>query len=191
MPSPFYDGIELGVEASMFTVLAIAIPAGAHVGLSAALGYATRYVDGMVIESQAFSFSGFVFAWVLAFIALALALFACAAIPTLLYNGVLVALMLRLLRRRRERLKQISIILGSLLGLLLGIFLSGVGFLVTGLQLDLDTYATFFQWPEILTMDGFVLLWLTLLPFVTATAGGRSGRKLGAQLDALTMQWFW
>jgi hypothetical protein len=191
VPSAFFDGIELGVEATMFTILVAAIPAGAQVGLSATLGYATRYTDGMAVDPKAFSLFGFLFAWLLAFLAIALALFAFSAIPMLLYNGVLVAIMLRLLRRRREHLKRASIILGCALGLLLGILLSSVGFLVTGLQPAPETYATLFQWPEIMTIDGIALLWLTLLPLVTAAAGARSGRKLGSQLEALTMQWFW
>ena len=191
MPSAVFDGIELGVEATMFTILAIGVPAGAHVGLSAALGYATPYVEGMAAEPKAFSLFGFLFAWLLAFLAIALALFAFAAIPTLLYNGVLVAMMLRLMRRRREHLKRASIILGCFLGLLLGLLLSTVGFLITDLRPTLETYATFFHWPEIMTTDGIALLWLSLLPIIMAAAGARSGRKLGSQLEALTMQWFW
>ena len=195
MPSAFFDGIELGVEATMFTILTIAIPAGAHVGLSATLGYATRYTDGMVdgvfTDPKAFSLFGFLFASLLAFLAIALALFAFSAIPTLFYNGVLVALMLRVLGRRREHVKRVSIILGCVLGLSVGILLSSVGFLVTGLRPALETISTLFHWPEIMTIDGITLLWLMLLPIATAAAGARSGRKLGYQLEALTMQWFW
>ncbi len=191
MPSAFFDGIELGVEATMFTILTIAIPAGAQVGLSATLGYATHYTEGMVLYPKAFSLFGFFFASFLAFLAIALALFAFSAIPTLFYNGVLVAFMLRVLGRRREHVKRVSIILGCVLGLSVGILLSSVGFLVTGLRPALETISTLFHWPEIMTIDGITLLWLTLLPIVTAAAGVRSGRKLGFQLEALTMQWFW
>jgi hypothetical protein len=191
MPSVVYDGIEMGVESAMFTILVIGIPAGAHVGLSAALGYFTRSVESVVAEPRAFSFFSFFFAWFLAFFAIALALFAFAALPMLLYNGFLVALMLRLMRRRREHLKRVSIILGCVFGLLLGILLSSFGFLIMGLQPALETYITYFDWPAIMTPENIGLLWLSLLPIVTAVAGARSGRKLGTQLEALTMQWFW
>jgi hypothetical protein len=59
------------------------------------------------------------------------------------------------------------------------------------LRPTLEAYATLFHWPEILTIDGIALLWLTLLPLVMAAAGSQTGRKLGDQLETLTMNWFW
>jgi hypothetical protein len=191
MPSAFFDGIELGLEATMFSILAIAIPASAHVGLSATLGYAVRYTDGVVLEPRSFSLFGFLSASLLAFVAITMAMFSGIVIPTMLYSAGLVAYMLRWLGKRRGHVRRASIILGCALGLAVGVLLSIVGFLLLGLRPAPKTYATLFHWPEILTIDGIALLWFTVLPAVTAVAGYRTGQKIAGQLEALTMHWFW
>ena len=53
------------------------------------------------------------------------------------------------------------------------------------------SYATLFRWPAILTIDAIALLWFTLNPFVHAFSGAQIGRRLGKQLEDMTMYWFW
>jgi hypothetical protein len=191
MPNAFFDGTRLGLEATMFATLWIAIPAGLHIGLSATLGYAVRYAHGLPEETKAFAFFGFFFASLLAVIALAMAFFFGGAIPTMAYSMGLVAFMLYWLGKRRGNLKRTSIIVGSILGLLTGLLMSTAGLMLMGLRPTPGTYATMFHWPEIMTIDGIALLWFTLLPIATAAAGMQSGRKLGDQLETLTMNWYW
>jgi hypothetical protein len=191
VPSPFFDGMRLGLEGAMFATLAVAIPAALQVGLSATLGYAVRYASGLPSQAKSVSLSGFIFPALLAFIGLSMAIFFSLAMPTMLYSAGLVAFMLRWLEKRRGHIKRASIILGSVLGLLVGLLISATGFLVLDLGPSLGNYGTFFRWPEILTFEGISLLWLTLLPVATAAAGAQTGRKLAQQLEALTMHWFW
>jgi hypothetical protein len=191
MPSAFFDGMRLGLEGAMLGTLAIAIPAGMHIGLSATLGYAVRYADGLPAESGSFSFFGFFFPALLGVIFLAMALFFAGVMPTMLYTIGLVAFMMRWLAKGRGQVRRTSIVLGGVLGLIVGVLLSGTGFLLLDLRPDLETYTTLFHWPEILTFEGIALLWLTILPVVMAAAGFQTGRKLGDQLEALTMHWFW
>lgn len=191
MPSAFFDGIQFGLEGTMFAALAIAIPTGMHIGLSVTLGYAVRYANGLPAEPRDFSLFGFLFAALLGFIFLSMALFFGGVMPTMLYSIGLVAYMLRWLEKRRGHVKRVSILLGGILGLLLGVLLSATGFLLLSLSPSLETYTTLFHWPEILTFEGIALLWLTVLPAATAVAGSQTGRKLGDQLETLTMHWFW
>ncbi len=190
-PSAFFDGMRLGLEGAMLATLVIAVPAGMHVGLSVTLGYAVRLADGLPAEPGGFSLFGFFFATLFAFIALSMAVFFAATMPTMLYSMALVACMLRWLAKRRGHVKRVSIVLGSVLGLPVGLLLSAIGFLLLGLRPDLDAYTTLFHWPEILAIDDIALLWLTVLPAVTIVAGAQTGRKLGDQLEALTLHWFW
>jgi len=190
-PSVFFDGTRLGLEGSMLATLAIAIPGGLHIGLSTILGYAVRYADGVPIEARAFSLFGFIFASLLGVIALAMILFFGGSIPTMMYSMGLVAYMLRWLGKRRGREKLASTIIGSVLGLLIGILETAIGLLLMGLKLNWAQCVTLFNWPAILTIDGIALLWLSVTPLVHAIAGAQIGWRLGKQLEELTLYWFW
>jgi hypothetical protein len=189
-PSAFFDGTRLGLEATMLATLAIAIPAGLHIGLSVVLGYATRYADGLPPAAKAFSLGGFVFASLLAIIAMSMLLFFGGSIPTMAYSMGLVALMLRWVGRRHGRERLTSTILGTVLGLLFGGMGTAVLFLLMSMTPSAAAYATMFRWPAILRVDGIALLWLTLNPLANAIAGGQIGWRLGKQLENLTMYWF-
>jgi hypothetical protein len=52
------------------------------------------------------------------------------------------------------------------------------------------TYAAVFRWPQIMTIDGIILLWFSLSPLINAVAGGQIGWRLGVILDQMTLYWF-
>ncbi len=190
-PNVFFDGTRLGLEGNMLTTLAIAIPSGLHIALSVMLGYASRYADGLPAESKSFALFGFIFAAILAIIAMAMILFFALSIPTMVYSMGLIALMLRWVGKRLPREKLASTIIGSVLGLLIGIASSMLIFLLTDIQVSGTLYATLFRWPAILTVDGIVLLWFTLNPLINAVAGAQIGWRLGKQLEEISLYWFW
>jgi len=88
----------------MLSTLAIGVPAGLHIALSATLGYATR-LDSLSQEPKAFSLMGFLFISILALVAMAMVLFFLLAIPTMAYSMLLVATMLQWMRKFRGREK--------------------------------------------------------------------------------------
>ena len=190
-PSVFFDGTRLGLEATMYGTLLVACMAGLHIGLSVTLGYAARYADGLPAEDKAFSLFGFIFVSLLAMIALAVVVFFASAIPTMVYNIVLVWLMLRWLGTRWGREKLASTLMGAAMGLLVGLMGTALGVLLVGLRFDWATYTTLFRWPAILSIDGIALLWLTLYPLISAGAGVQVGWRLGKQLEELTLYWYW
>jgi hypothetical protein len=52
-------------------------------------------------------------------------------------------------------------------------------------------YFTLFRWPAILSVDGIVLLLLTLYPLTSAGAGVQIGWRLGKHLEEMQLDWFW
>jgi hypothetical protein len=189
----------------MLATLAIAIPAGLHIALSVTLGYAIRYAQGLPAEARAFSVATFIFVAILAVIAMAMGLFfgilaviAMAmglffggSIPTMAYSVGLVSYMLRWVGKRRGRERLTASIIGGVLGLIVGSLETAVVFALMNLSFSLNAYATFFQWPEILTVDGIALLWFSLNPLANLAAGVQIGYRLGKQLEEMTTYWFW
>jgi len=173
----------------MLATLAIGVPAGLHIALSATLGYATRLGD-MPQESKAFSLMGFIFISILALVAMAMVLFFLLAIPTMVYSMILVGTMLRWMRKFRGREKVVPTIVGATLGLIIGVGTSALIFLLSSVHPTPASYGAIFRWPEILTIDGIILLWFSLNPLLNAVAGGQIGWRLGVMLDQMTMYWF-
>jgi hypothetical protein len=103
----------------------------------------------------------------------------------------LVAYMLRWVSKRRSKEKLASTIIGSVLGLIVGILGTVVVYLMMDLRPSWALYATLLRWPEILTVDGISLLWFTLHPLIHAAAGAQVGWRLGKQLEEITLYWFW
>jgi hypothetical protein len=175
----------------MLATLGIGIPAGLHISLSLALGYAQRLQEGLPAEARQFTVMGFVFGAILAVIVTAMILFFLLAIPTMAYSMGLVALMLRWVGKRWPRQKLASTVIGGLLGLLVGLGTSAIVFLLTDIRPGFSLYGSVLRWPEILTMDGILLLWFSLSPLLNAGVGAQIGWRLGKMLDAITLYWFW
>jgi len=190
-PNVFFDGTRLGLEGTMLTTLATAIPGGLHIALAVKLGYALRLEDFARVEPKSFSLFAFLFIFVLALISLSMIMFFMLAIPTMGYSMGLVAFMLRWAGKRRRREKLVSTIGGSVLGLLVGLLSSALVFLLMDLQPAWTLYAAVFRWPEILSIDGIALIWLTLNPLFCAIAGAQIGWRLGKMILDMTMYWFW
>jgi riboflavin transporter FmnP len=175
----------------MLSTLAIAIPAGLHIALSANLGYTARFAEGLPAEAKAFSLVGFFFTAIMAIIAMSMLLFFGGSIPTMAYSVGLVSLMLRWVGKRWGREKLAASIIGGVMGLAVGCLETLVVVTLMNLSLTWPTYATLFRWPAILTVDGIALLWFSLAPFVNAVAGVQIGYRLGKQLEEMTTYWFW
>lgn len=190
-PSVFFDGTRLGLEGNMLVTLGIGIPAGLHIALSAVLGYASRLQDGLPAQAKQFTIMGFLFAAILSIIAMAMVLFFAMAIPTMIYSMVLIAFMLRWVGKRWPREKLASTIIGAVMGLIVGLASSTLIFLLVNLTPSFALYARVFHWPEILTIDGIVLLWFSLSPLVNAGAGAQIGWRLGKQLEELSQYYYW
>jgi len=173
----------------MLSTLAIGIPAGLHIALSVVLGYAVR-LDRFPQQGKAFSVTGFIFISILAMVAMAMVLFFLLAIPTMIYSVILVATMLRWMRTFRGREKVVPAIVGAILGLLIGVGTSALIFLLSSVSPTPAAYAAVFRWPQILSIDGIILLWFTLNPLINAVAGGQIGWRLGVMLDQMTMYWY-
>ena len=190
-PNVFFDGTRLGLEGNMLATLGIGIPAGLHISLSVALGYAQRLKDGLPAEARAFTLMGFLFGAILAIVAMAMVLFFLLAIPTMAYSMGLIALMLRWVGKRWPRQKLASTVIGSVLGLLVGVATSAIIFLLVDIFPSFPLYGRLLRWPEILTVDGIILFWFTVSPLLNAGAGAQIGWRLGKQLDAISLYWFW
>lgn len=190
-PNVFFDGTRLGLEGTMLATLATAIPGGLHIALAVKLGYALRLADFARVEPKSFSLFAFFFIATLAVISLSMIFFFMLAIPTMGYSMGLVAFMLRWAGKRRRRERLTSTIGGSVLGLILGIVSSTLVCLLMNLQPTWDLYAVVMHWPEILSVDGIALIWLTLNPLFCAIAGAQIGWRLGKMIEDMTMYWFW
>jgi hypothetical protein len=190
-PGVFFDGTRLGLEGSMLSTLIIAGLGGLQIGLSITLGYAVRYADGLPDQAKPFALFGFLFASILAFIALAMLLFFGTSIPTMAYSMALVWGMLRWVGKRWGREKLASTLLGAGLGLLTGVLIVAVMSLIFGARIDGAAYVRLFRWPAILSVDGIVLLLLTLYPLVSAGAGVQIGWRLGKHIEEMQLYWFW
>jgi hypothetical protein len=190
-PNVFFDGTRLGLEGTMLATLATAIPGGLHIALAVKLGYALRLDDFARVEPKSFSLVSFLFIAVVAVIALSMTMFFLLVIPTMVYSMGLVAFMLRWAGKRRRRERLASTIVGSVLGLAVGLLSSSLVFLLMDLQPTWDLYGTVLHWPEILSVDGITLIWLTLNPLFSAIAGAQIGWRLGKMILDMTMYWFW
>jgi len=190
-PDILFDGTRLGLEATLISALGVAIPVGILAGLSTSLGYLERYAEGMPVEARAFSPAGFIFASLLAFFVLTIAMFFGSAIPTMLYNMGLVAYMLRWLRKRRGRDKLASTIAGGILGLFSGIPCTALGMIIAEMPPHGALYARLWSWPALLSVDGLFLLWMTLIPPINVIGGLRSGWKIGERIEEVKLYWFW
>ncbi len=190
-PNVFFDGTRLGLEGTMLSTLATAIPGGLHIALAVKLGYALRLEDFARVEPKSFSLISFLFIAVIAVISLSMVFFFMLAIPTMGYSMGLVSFMLRWAGKRRRKERLASTIGGSVLGLIVGLVSSSLVFLMLDLQPTWDLYATVLRWPEILSVDGIALVWLTLNPLFGAIAGAQIGWRLGKMILDMTMYWFW
>ena len=190
-PNVFFDGTRLGLEGTMLATLATAIPGSLHIALAVRLGYALRLEDFARVEPKSFSLVAFFFIAIVAVIALSMLFFFMLAIPTMGYSMGLVALMLRWAGKRRRRERLVSTISGSVMGLILGVASSALVSLLMNLQPTWALYAVVLHWPEILSVDGIALIWLTLNPLFCAIAGAQIGWRLGKMIEAITMYWFW
>ena len=113
------------------------------------------------------------------------------AIPTMGYSMAMVWLMLRWLGNRWPREKLASTLIGAFCGLLVGLGSSAIVFLLIDITPSVELYRSLLSWPEILTVDGIVLLWFSLSPLVNAGAGAQIGWRLGKMLEELTLYRFW
>jgi hypothetical protein len=190
-PNVFFDGTRLGLEGSMLSTLVIAGLGGLHIGLSVTLGYAVRIAQGLPDQAKPFALFGFVFASIFAALALAMVLFFGTSIPTMAYSMVLVWAMLRWVGKRWGRDKLASTLFGGVLGLLNGLLIVAVVALIFGTQVDGAAYVRLFRWPAILSVDGIVLVILTLFPLVSTGAGVQIGWRLGKHIEEMQLYWFW
>ena len=190
-PNPFFDGTRLGLEGNMLVTLCIGIPCGMHIALSVVLGYAVRLEDGLPSQAKQFAVMGFLFAAIMAIIAMAMVLFFSLAIPTMAYSMGLIAVMLRWVGKRRSKERLVSTIAGAVLGLIVGIASSALIFLLVSMSPSFSLYARVFRWPEILSIDGIILLWFSLSPLANAGAGAQIGWRLGKQLEEMRQYWYW
>ena len=190
-PNVLYDGTRLGLEGNMLVTVGMGVSMGLHIGLSVALGYAVRYADGMHAAAKPFSFFGFLMISILTIIAMSMVLFFLLAIPTMGYSMGLVALLLRIMRKVRGREKLAGTLIGGAMGLPIGIASSALILLMVDLAPTRSAYATLMRWPEIMSIDGIILLWLTLNPVLNAVAGGQIGWRLGKMIEQMSMYMFW
>jgi hypothetical protein len=190
-PSVFFDGTRLGLEGSMLSTLIIAGLGGLHIGLSITLGYAVRMAEGLPDQAKPFALFGFVFASILACIALAMLLFFGTSIPTMAYSMALVWGMLFWVGKRWGRDKLASTLFGGALGLLNGLLIVAVVAVIFDARVNGAAYAQLFRWPAMLSVDGIVLSMLTLFPLVSAGAGVQIGWRLGKHIEEMQLYWFW
>jgi len=132
-----------------------------------------------------------VFVAILAVVALSMIMFFMLAIPTMAYSMGLVSFMLRWAGKRSRRERLVSTVVGSAMGLLVGVASSALVFVLMDLRPTWALYATVLHWPEVLSVDGIALVWLTLNPLLNASAGAQIGWRLGKLIQNMTMYWFW
>jgi hypothetical protein len=173
----------------MVTTLGIAIPAGLHSGLSANLGFFIRYAEAAGMAPNAFAWWPFIWTSLAGVLVLSMALFFGIAIPTMLYTMGLVRFSLFWLRKRWDRDKLANGIAGGILGLLFGTPCTALVMLLVDMRLSGALYAALLRWPAILTIDGIVVVWFTLLPLINIIGGVRSGLKIGEIAENVKMHW--
>jgi hypothetical protein len=189
-PNVLFDGTRLGLEATMISGLSIAIPAGLHCGLSATLGYLSRYEEGLPATAKAFSVGSFIGITLLAVMALIMTVFFGSAIPTMLYTMIEVIFSLQWLKKRRGKDKLVNAIAGGILGFLFGIPCTALVMLLTNISLPNASTAELFRWPGILSIDSIVLVWSMLFPLINIIGGVRSGWQIGKIAETVQMYWF-
>jgi hypothetical protein len=185
-----FDGTRLGLEATMITALCVAIPAGLQSGLSANLGYLVRYSEGLVVGGKAFSFGSFIFSSLAGMLVLCMMMFFGIAIPTMLYTMGLVTFSLQWLRKRRGRDRLANVIVGAILALLFGTPCTVIVLLLIDMRPNGSLYVELLRWPNILSIDGIVLLWSTLTPLINIIGGIRSGLKVAEIIENVKMYWY-
>ena len=190
-PNVLFDGTRLGLEGTMLSTLAMAIPSGLHIALSVTLGYAVRLEEGLSPGLKDFSLVGFIFVAIVALIAMSMVLFFLLAIPTMAYSMGLVFFMLRWAGKRLRKERLTSTIIGGVIGLIVGVLSSALIFLLMDFRPTGALYASILRWPEILTIDGIVLIWFSLNPLFNAIAGAQIGWRLGKLIEDMTLYWFW
>jgi Na+-driven multidrug efflux pump len=173
----------------MFATLAVALPAAIHIAVSVNLGYAVRLQD-LPQEPRTLSIMGIVFTAILAVVAMAMVMFFLLAIPVMAYGMALVAFMLRWVGKRRPKEKLTSTILGALLGLIVGLGTSALVMILADIPPTAATYGAILRWPQILTVDGIILLWFTLNPLFNTAAGAQLGWRLGEILEQMAQYYF-
>jgi hypothetical protein len=190
-PSVFFDGTRLGLEGSMLSTLAVAGVGGLLIGLSTTLGYAVRLAQGLPEQAKPFSLFGFLFTSIIAIIALSMLFFFGTSIPTMAYSMVLVWVMLRWVGKRWGREKLTSTLLGGALGLLTGVAVVAMSAVILSAPVDGAAYARLFHWPALLSIDGIILVIMTLYPLVSTAAGVQIGWRLGNHVVEMQRYWFW
>jgi hypothetical protein len=188
-PNVLFDGTRLGLEATMVTVLGIGIPAALHSALSANLGFFIRLGEVAGVAPKAFSLGSFFWLTLAAVLVLSMALFFGMAIPSMLYTMGLVRFSLFWLRKRWDHDKLANAIAGGILGLVFGTPCTVVVMLLVDMQLSLSLFGELLRWPAILTIDGIILVWFTLLPVVNIIGGVRSGLKIAEIVENVKMYW--
>ena len=134
---------------------------------------------------------GFIFIAIVALIAMSMVLFFMLAIPTMGYSMAMVSFMLRWAGKRRRKERLTSTIIGSVMGLIVGVASTALVFLLMDFRPTGALYATILRWPEIMTIDGTILLWFSLNPLLNAIAGAQIGWRLGKLIEEMTLYWFW
>ena len=188
-PNVLFDGTRLGLEATMITALCIAIPAGLHSGLSATLGYFTRYAELLAVEAKSFALGSFIFSSLAGVLVMCMMLFFGIAIPTMLYTMGLVVFSLNWLKKRRGRDKLANAIVGGILGFLFGAPCTVLLLILIDMKPSGLLYAELIRWPAVLTIDAIILLWFTLLPIFNVIGGVRSGLKIAKIVENIKMYW--
>jgi hypothetical protein len=173
----------------MFSTLAMAIPAAIHIAIAVNLGYAVRLQD-LPRDPRTLSIMGVVGVTILALVAMAMIMFFMLAIPVMAYSMALVAYMLRWVGKRRRKEKLTSTIIGAILGLLVGLGTSALVMLLANVPPTAENYGAILHWPQILTVDGIILLWFTLNPLIGALAGAQIGWRLGKLLEQMSQYYF-
>lgn len=188
-PNILFDGTRLGLEATLLNGLCFAVPAGLHCGLSITLGYFGRLADMPQIASP-FSIGRFFWMSLFSTLVLVMILFFSTAIPTMLYTMGLVRFALFWLSKRKGHDRRANAIVGGILGFLFALPCSAFGLILVDLFPPPANAITLLRWPAILTVDGILMLWMTLLPFFAVAGGVRSGIKLGQIAERVQMYWF-
>ncbi len=189
-PNVLFDGTRLGLEATLFSGLSFAILAGLQCGISITLGYFMRIADGLPDTANPFAPGRFVAMSLFSAFILIMIFFFSAAIPTMLYTMGLVRFSLFWLRKRKGRDKLANAIAGTILAFLFGLPCSALGLLLIDVHPSPALYGELLHWPHLLSIDGMMLLWMSVLPFFNIIGGVRSGIKIGEIVEHMQMYWF-
>lgn len=188
-PNVLFDGTRLGLEATLLSELCFAVPAGLQCGLSITLGYFVRIADGLPDTANPFALGRFLWMSLVSAFILIMILFFSTAIPTMLYTMGLVRFSLFWLRKRKGHDKRANAIAGAILAFLFGLPCTALGLILIDIYPSLALYGELLRWPDLLSIDGMMLLWMTVLPFFGIIGGVRSGIKIGEVVERMQMYW--